>query len=424
MGLDRLSKSDRALRGDIVAGTMRAAVDHVEELARVHGLPAEAFGGIRSDYEQRLKALAGQLDHAEVAFGDRLRTGLVILANQERRIVRRHYDDGVIGRPTMRALQRVAESMADAAIVGGRQGYQNCAEASVGFPTSFRFAMTLQRYFRIDRFLSVKLARRFHLLFEWEIVLRELGEFATKRLEGLIGVEAAQNLTELVRDRLNQVEAARRAMELQYPVYAQHLRRAFVERAALRWEMGRYDRFLREAIISPELHRSLLEEGRRRIERTYRPPALDPGFDRQALIDKVPIFKQLTEKERRRVARKIRTRLVMPGEMVADHGERGYAMYFIASGALEMGYGDERTLLGTGEFFGELAILRPTRRRKSQVVALGFCYLLELHREDVRRILAWHPELEEVMRAADKTNRAREWVPIVRQAAMQGLSRS
>ena len=412
MGLDRLSSSDRALRREIVAGTMRAAVDHVEDLARVHAIPPEAFGGIRGDYERRLAALAERLDESEAAFGDRLRTGLVILANQERRIIRHHYDDAVIGRRTMRVLQRVAENLADAAIVGGRTGYQEQANASLDFPRSFRLAIAMQRYLGIDYLLSKMLGRRFRLLFEWEIILRDLRTFVDNRLEGLIGADAAQNLKELVDERVTMGEEAHRAMALQYPTYALQLRRAFIERAALRWEIGRYDRLLREAIISPELHRSLLRDGQRRIEQTFMPPRLDPGFDRYALIDRVMIFKNLTNDERKRIAKKIRTHLVMPGEVVADSGERGHAMYFIASGALEMRHGDDRTLLGSGEFFGELAILRPTRRRRSQVVALGFCHLLVLHREDVRRVLTRHPELEEVMRSASRTDREREWVPI------------
>lgn len=411
LGLDRLSKSDQSLRSEIVSGTMRAAVDHVDNIARLHGIPSAAFSGIRQDYEQRLERLADQVGDGGAAFGDRLRTGLVILANQERRIARHHYDDALIGRPTMRALQRVAEMLADAAIVGGRDGYRDCASESLEFPKPFRLALMLQRYLSIDFVLSRMLARRFHMLFEWEIVLRDLAAFATSRLESLIGSEAADNLKTLTEERLAQVEDAHRAMELQYPTYALQLRQSFVERAVLRWEIGRYDRLLREAVIGTELHRSLLEEGQRRIDRTYRPPKLDPGFDRQALIDQVPIFSNLTTSERRRITKKIRTTLVTPGEVVADAGDRGHAMYFIASGAVEMRYGDERTLLGTGEFFGELAILKPTRRRKSKVVALGFCNLLVLHREDVRRILDWHPELVEVMRSADCSDRAREWIP-------------
>ena len=420
MGLDRLSKSDRALRAEVVAGTMRAAVNHVENLAQVHDIPAAAFASIRSDYEQRLADLAEPFDTTGAAFGDRLRTGLIILANQERRIIRHHYDDGVIGRKTMRFLQRVAENLADAAIVGGRPGYQDAAALSLGFPRPFRQAMAMQRYFGIDGFLSRMLARRFHLLFEWEIVLRDLHAFVATRLEGLIGADATQNLKELVDERLTNVEDAHQAMELQYPTYALQLRQAFIERAALRWEIGRYDRLLRETIIGPELYRSLLKDVQRRIDRTFRPPKLDPGFDRYALIDKVMMFKGLSEKERRRIARQVRARLVMPGEIVADSGDRGHAMYFIASGALEMRNGEERTLLGTGEFFGELAILRPTRRRHSQVVALGFCHLLVLHREDVRRILTRHPELEDIIRSAGKNDRVREWVPVSRPSMVRG----
>ncbi|MCB2053989.1 MAG: cation:proton antiporter [Geminicoccaceae bacterium] len=400
LGLDRLDAGDRALHGELVAGTMRAALAHVDELATAHGLAAPAYRRIRDDYEGRLERLVRTLPPASSSFGERLRTGLVILSNQERRIVRQHHDDAVIGRETMRALQRVAEGLADAAIEGGRPGYEARADASLGFTRSFRAAVQLQRFAGLDLLLSRMLARRFHLVFEWQIVLRDLERFTGGRLAGLIGEDAARNLCELVEERLEKVGQALAALELQYPSYAQNLQQAFVERAALRWERHRYDRLRREAIIGPELHKALTEQVERRIARTFTPPDLDAGFARGALIEAVPFFADLDAVDRKRIGRLVRTRLALPGEVVAAAGERGSAMYFVASGALEMRRGEHVTRLGTGDFFGELAVLRPTRRRESAVTAIAFSRLLVLHRLDLKRLMGRRPELEARLEAA------------------------
>ena len=53
-------------------------------------------------------------------------------------------------------------------------------------------------------------------------------------------------------------------------------------------------------------------------------------------------------------------------------GERGDAMYFISSGAVEVKLTTTPVQLGTGQFFGELALI-DDRPRTSDVVSLGFC---------------------------------------------------
>ena len=73
-------------------------------------------------------------------------------------------------------------------------------------------------------------------------------------------------------------------------------------------------------------------------------------------------------------------------------------MFFIASGAVEVVLPDERVRLGTGDFFGELALL--TRRpRQADVVAIAYCKLLLLDRESFRRFLRTHPEMMRQVRA-------------------------
>jgi CPA1 family monovalent cation:H+ antiporter len=68
-------------------------------------------------------------------------------------------------------------------------------------------------------------------------------------------------------------------------------------------------------------------------------------------------------------------------------------MYFISSGALEVRIQPTAVRLGTGDFFGELALITG-RPRVTDVISLGFCQLLELGAADFRALLAQDPALK------------------------------
>src|SRR6185369_12864806 len=81
-----------------------------------------------------------------------------------------------------------------------------------------------------------------------------------------------------------------------------------------------------------------------------------------------------------------------PGEEIVSKGARGREMYFIASGAVEVLVGVGAVRLEAGNFFGELALLAD-RPRTADVIAVGYCHLLELSRSDLRRILRAYPAM-------------------------------
>ena len=82
----------------------------------------------------------------------------------------------------------------------------------------------------------------------------------------------------------------------------------------------------------------------------------------------------------------------MPGERLIRRGERGTAMYFISSGAVEVNVDGQRIQLGRGDFVGELALLGG-RERRADVTALGYCHLLVLDETDFRTLLATDPSI-------------------------------
>jgi CPA1 family monovalent cation:H+ antiporter len=163
---------------------------------------------------------------------------------------------------------------------------------------------------------------------------------------------------------------------------------AALQRVGLRFEEARYGRLFRDGVVGDHLHRALTEDAERLIRQSRKRPHLDMGLDPRSLLTAVPLFQDLDSRDRDWLRRRLKPRLVAPGEMVVAKGERGFEMYFIASGALEVRVTPDPVKLGTGDFFGELALLGPARRRNADVVALGYCRLLVLRRRDVKELVA------------------------------------
>ena len=69
------------------------------------------------------------------------------------------------------------------------------------------------------------------------------------------------------------------------------------------------------------------------------------------------MFTGLEQLELKALARLLRPRLLVPDELVIRKGDRGRGMFFISSGAVEVVLPHERVRLGSGDFFGEMALL-------------------------------------------------------------------
>ncbi len=388
LGLDKLSKGDQRLRERIVAATLEDALEHVAGLAERRDIDPELMRDIEQAYSERVSEVEHLKNGGPAPFGERLRLGLTILASQERRLFRRRFEDGVIGVTTTRLLQTNADRLADAARLRSRRGYESTMADLLAFPRPFRPALQLQRWIRLERPLARMLARRFDVLVETESALQELCLFNAERMAPLIGEDATENLQQLLDKRVGLIRAELDALELQYPHYAKDLRVAALQRAGLRWEEARYGRLFRDGVVSEELHRALIGDAQSRIRSSRKRPRLDMGLDPKTLLGAVPLFHHLSEKDKVWLTRRLKSRMVAPGETIVAKGDRGYEMYFVASGALEVRVEPESIRLKTGNFFGELALMHPARRRTADVVALGFCRLLVLRQRDFKTLVA------------------------------------
>lgn len=128
-------------------------------------------------------------------------------------------------------------------------------------------------------------------------------------------------------------------------------------------------------------------------------------MSRRDLLSHSPLFSQLTPAELEKVAALLRPRRYRAGEPVFREGDPGTALYVIETGEVKilLGGSDGKevvlSLLGPGEFFGELALL-DGEPRSADAVATVPTEMLVLAREDFLRFLREVPTVSVNMLAA------------------------
>ena len=410
LGLNRLSSTDLALREKIVAGSLMRVREVVRNIVRERHLEPEALATVEEalgqQYAEADALAAAQAGGERIPFGERLRLGLTIVSGQENRLIRRAFEEGAIGPRAAGWLRLSADRIADGARTDGRAGYEIASEAALKPSASYRAALWLRRLLWLDRPLRAAIELHFISLLESERIVRELRNYVTYTVAPMIGDDAAQNLAALLAARHHAINDQIDVIAAQYPHYASDVEKTLVARAAIRRERQQYERLLNDGVVGQELFDDLRVDLDRRERQVARPPRLDLTLKPAALLERVQIFQDLDDRQRALVARSLRTQFTSPGEVVVRQGERGTAMYFIASGALEVVIEPEPVQLGTGDYFGEIALIYPLRRRKSTVVSKGFSRLLVLKRKDFVRLAGKDPSIEALIRKTE-----REWRP-------------
>ena len=117
------------------------------------------------------------------------------------------------------------------------------------------------------------------------------------------------------------------------------------------------------------------------------------------MLSRVPLFKEFEPQVLAEIMNLLRAQMVPPGTVVSASGEPAAAMYFIVSGEVEVELSNRALRFGSGDFFGELALLRKTMRHAT-IVSLSQCRLLTLSADDFAHILHAHPGLEKKVKHA------------------------
>jgi voltage-gated potassium channel len=106
------------------------------------------------------------------------------------------------------------------------------------------------------------------------------------------------------------------------------------------------------------------------------------------MISRVPLFTELDAAEISDVMELLRAQVAEPGEIIVREGDAAHSMYFIAAGEVEIALKSKKgpLRLGVGQFFGEVAVLRRSRR-SATVTALTRTNLLVLDAHDLHALM-------------------------------------
>jgi voltage-gated potassium channel len=104
------------------------------------------------------------------------------------------------------------------------------------------------------------------------------------------------------------------------------------------------------------------------------------------MISRVPLFSELNAAQVADIMKLLRAQRFEAGTVIARRGERAECMYFIADGEVEITISGKRLTLGAGQFFGEIAVLRRSRRSATSI-AVKRSNLLVLDAHDLHALM-------------------------------------
>jgi CPA1 family monovalent cation:H+ antiporter len=391
LGLHRLSPRNQVLRDRVLAVAYAEVADSIRRMAHYHGLAEGSVERAMEPYQTWIAAADARDEAERLSERERLAVALVALGDQERILVLETRAGQVASQATVQVLLRNADALVEGARGEGRLGYRRATAAMLSFPLAFRIAYFLYRHLGIQRVLADRLADRVELLLVTRLLVDRLVSFNDERLATLFDERLTGITHEILKQRRKKVGDALDVLYRQYPDYVAALEIRFLRQSALRQEKSRYQTLFEEGLIPQELYEDLQRGivGNRAVRR----PRFEIGLDTHRLIERLDILSGLDERQLARVARLLRPRFTVPNERIIRRGDRGDAVFFIASGAVEVRLPARRVRLGTGEFFGEMALLSG-RPRQADVVSLTYCRLLLLRKADFERFLATNPDVK------------------------------
>ncbi len=391
--LDRLSARDRGLRDRALSLAIKEIEAELHAIARREILDPRVVETVFGRYGEQMRRLDQRLEGGGLKLDHLLSIGLTILCAQEEMRYLENFRSGIMPRSLAFRLLAEVVKQREAARSIGRIGYMSAAQSAIGHDWRLRMAVRLNRLIGFEGWLAVALAERFEILLNRRLVIGELLNFSRERLAAILGEEAAAEIRQMVIGRLRLVDAAMTALRLQYPDYARDVQARYLGRIARQLEARHTAELTERAIISGEVADALERDREERWADLDQRPRLDIELTAPQLIGRVPLFADLDPAIKERIARLTRPRFALPDETIVRRGDRGEAMYFIASGAVSVLVHGHSIELGSGQFFGELALLTG-QPRNADVVALGYCRLLELKARDFQELLGRNAQLK------------------------------
>jgi len=121
-----------------------------------------------------------------------------------------------------------------------------------------------------------------------------------------------------------------------------------------------------------------------------------------AILEKVPLFKDLTQDSSKLISQKITLEYYPPEHVIFHEGDEGDAMYIIKKGAVKIFHGDDTdpdeqeqiAVLTDNSFFGEMALVSE-KPRNANAQTLENSEIFVLKKDDFYKLITNNPSLAE-----------------------------
>ncbi|MBV6304474.1 cation:proton antiporter [Candidimonas humi] len=399
--LNQLSPIERTIRNQAQVVALEDLQTQTDDIATREHIGTEARSRIHAVFDASLTAVS-DAQVRQLSTDEKVAVGLAIVAAREEEMFFDVLKARIVDWRMAESLLARAERMSDAVRAGGLKGFEDAIAADMRYSLGFRVALRMHYLFGFQGWLARELAYRFMNLMSKRSVAQRLIQFANTEIQPLLGEEATADIVHAHQRRLAQLESAIQALTLQYPSFALWLQESYLGRMARALEQIRYRDMLTEFLISGEVYADLVKQIDSRWSHLDKRPALDIAMSAGELIRRVPLFEGISADAMEAISKLLKPRLAVPDQPISIHVGRMRAMYFVASGAVSVSLPDQTTMeLGTGEFFGEIALISGNEFAM-RAQSLGYSRLLMLAGRDFDALLARDPVLREKIEAVAK----------------------
>jgi len=396
-GMENLSPVNVAIRNRATAISLDHICEKINEATRDHMFDPGVSREVINHYSLRNENVKKSLYDLEgILVEDWVCVGLVDLCGQERKAYLQRFAGGFVSSAIVQRLLANIDDISDSSKGRGVEGYRVAYKRGLGFDWRFQLAQKLHRLFGYSRLLAKRLADRFEILLAQKAIVQEEMLEGLPKAIPLIGVLPGEKIKDVMQERIDAIEKELTVLKLQYPEYASQLQERYLGRVATRLEESEYQGMYKDSIISREVLGNLEVDLEVSSEKLIGRPLLDLGLKPENLIKKVPCFSNLPPERIKQIVRLLKSRLAIPGEMIVKKGDPADAMYFISSGSIQVDLGDNKAHLGTGDFFGEIGLIKEAPRM-ADVIAIGYCELLVLNAHDFLTLLKNNPDLADII---------------------------
>ena len=386
-GLRKLGKLDLAIKDRAIFDALTELSDEIADQYEAGGEQDQRLNDAVEEFNARSRKLFESMARRkDLDDQEWVLIALTAVAQFERRVYLGYFEDHLISPSVARTLLGNADDLIDGVRQDGMDGYLEATRWNFRFNWQARLAIWLHLHFNWSYFLRKELAKRFEKLLTVVAVMEELEANADARVARLAYRELMGEVAAALEYRLDYARAELQGLRLAYPDYGEQLEQNLLELRVARMEQHKYTELLDQAVIANEVHEELIDEVEQRITILSRQPALELGLSPLEMLDRLPLFKELSSERKQEIAGLLKSRFVTPDEWLIRKGEPGDAMYFIATGAVRVDVGEQPVYLGSGDFFGEMALINKGPRNAS-VYSEEYCRLLVLHSRDFHKLM-------------------------------------